>query len=99
MRGSSSIETMFALQAGSVAAANGWVNCADIWAGTGLALCVPALAPADAQACTKSTAAGAPTTCAAVGAANGVSAAWIKAWNAWVNCADIWQGTNLCVAH
>ena len=99
VRCSASIEAKFALQTSSVAAANPWVNCADIWTGTNLSICVPTLAASDPQTCTKSVTAGSPTTCAAVGAANGASAAWVKAWNPWVNCADIWQGTNLCVAH
>ena len=96
---SSSIETKFALQAGSVSAANTWVNCSDIWTSTNLSICVPTLSASDPQTCSKRMTAASATTCGAVGGVNGVSASWIKAWNPWVNCADIWQGTDLCVAH
>ena len=95
---SSSIETKFALQEGSVSAANTFVDCDDIWANTNLLICVPAISESDSS-CTRRERVKGRTTCAAVGKANGVSAAWIKAWNPWLNCGDIWNGTDLCVAH
>jgi hypothetical protein len=96
---SASIEASFALEAGSVAKANTFVTCTDIWQGTTLSICVPTLAPTDPQGCTKNVAASGPTTCAGVATTYGTTAAWIKAWNPVVNCADIWAGTPLCVAH
>ena len=94
---SSSIEIKFALDAGSVSNANDFVNCDDIWTNTNLSICVPTFIGAAPPLCTLHTQVADATTCAAVSKKNGVSAAWIKAWNPWVDCGDIWKGTDLCL--
>ena len=77
---SASIETKFALTAGSISSANTWVNCADIWTGTNLSICVPNLGNSDSKTCTKTISSAAGETCSSIAQNYGTYAAWIKAW-------------------
>ena len=96
---SSSIETKFALQGGSVSAANPRVDCSNTLAGVDLSICVPTLSASDPQDCTENATTVNPITCGSLGSLYGVSAAWIKAWNPLVDCANIPAETMICIAH
>jgi LysM repeat protein len=84
---------------GQVQQLNSYVTCTDIWAGTPLSICVPSLRASDPQACTQTYTSAPGDTCGSVAAAHGTSAQWIKAWNAFLDCTDIWTGTSVCVRH
>ena len=75
------------------------MTCTDIWAGTPLSICVPTLSPSDPQTCTQTYTSKAGDTCQSIGPAFGTTAQWIKAWNAFLNCSDVWVGTSVCVKH
>ena len=97
MHCSDKIESKFALQAGNVLELNANVNCHSIDTKTGLQVCVPFTDLS--KDCPKRTVTGTDTTCATVGAEFGLTAAWIKALNWWVDCNNIGATTGLCVGH
>src|SRR5258706_6745277 len=96
---SSSIEAKFALPSGQVKQLNDYVTCTDIWAGTPLNICVPSLRPSDPQTCTQTYTSKPNDTCESIATAFGTTAQWIKAWNSFLTCTDIWTNTPVCVKH
>lgn len=88
-----SIEFNYGLPAGSIKAANSFVTCSDLWTST--TLCIPA----GWMGCTRTVRTVGTETCASIGAKYGLSGEQIAGWNAFLNCADIWPNTAVCVRH
>lgn len=86
-----SIEFNYGLPAGSIKAANSFVTCSDLWTST--TLCIPA----GWMGCTRTVRTVGTETCASIGAKYGLSGEQIAGWNAFLNCADIWPNTAVCV--
>jgi len=99
-----SIGTKFGLTAAQISAANTFVNCGDIWANTNL--CIPpggtpptstTSATQPAPTCVSRYTSVAGDNCVNIGAKYGLTGTQISTANSFVNCNDIWVGTNLCI--
>jgi peptidoglycan/xylan/chitin deacetylase (PgdA/CDA1 family)/LysM repeat protein len=98
------IGAKYGLTGAQISAANSFVNCNDIWVGTNL--CIPpggtpptstTSATQPAPTCVSRYTSVAGDNCVNIGAKYGLSGAQISAANSFVNCNDIWVGTNLCI--
>lgn len=90
-----SIGTKYGLTGNQILAANTFLNCNDIWANTNV--CIPP--GGSSTTCTQTISSLAGDTCDTIGSRYGVSGTQIKTWNDFLNCADIWTNTPVCVRH